>query len=105
MIISRNQIGQVVSAYLQKSQGTSGTAALSNGEMGRAGGVASQDQLALSEKAREIKTLTAYVQRLPEIRRLRVEQLRAQINSNRYQITGDEIAEKMLGRAIVDRLL
>lgn len=57
---------------------------------------ASEDTVEISNQAIDLSDLEARIRDLPDVDKSRVEQLRAQINNNSYQIDNEAIASKML---------
>jgi negative regulator of flagellin synthesis FlgM len=73
---------------------------------GQSGGVASKDdQITLSDSAKEIGRLQAEVSKLPDVRTDRVDELKSAINSGTYSVKGDAVAGKLLKNAIIDKLI
>lgn len=52
----------------------------------------------------EARIVLAHIQTLPEVRYDKVEFLRRAIRESRYQVPCEEVAYKLLGRIIADRL-
>lgn len=103
MIISSHQINNLLKAYNKegirandpdKAQGKTGTV--------RSRGL---DQTQVSEEAKVFQTALKAAQSTPEVREGKVAELREAIRTGSYSVTGEEIAEKMIGRALVDRLV
>lgn len=105
MIISRSQVNQVISSYLEKAQkGQSDPVGTGNSTTRPSGGDP-RDILELSPVFHETKKVKAYLDRLPDTRTARVADLKRQIATGSYQVDGQQVAEKMLGRALVDRFI
>lgn len=62
------------------------------------------DQVTISSRARLIQELKQRVAAEPEVREEKVAEVREAIQQGTYKVTGREIAEKMLGRTLADRL-
>lgn len=62
------------------------------------------DQVTISSRARLIQELKQRIAAEPEVREEKVAEVRAAIQQGTYKVTGREIAEKMLGRTLADRL-
>ena len=65
----------------------------------------SSDSVRLSTNTEEFKRAVEAVKRAPEVRKDRVEELKKAIAEGRYKIDSMAVAEKMLGRILVDRLM
>lgn len=100
MIISNNQVQNLLKIY-NKDLGIGKTNAVS-GVKGKKMG---QDELALSGESRIKQRAFQAARQADDIRQERVDRLREQISSGTYTVTDDEVAEKMIARAIVDRLV
>jgi len=72
------------------------------GSVGQAQGANPQDQVSVSDKAKEIGRLQTEVSKLPEIRPDRVNDVQNAINSGTYNVKGEAVASKMLKEAVVD---
>lgn len=71
----------------------------------KANGLLKEDEVVLSEKAREIKEAKKLLDSVPEIREEKVAQLRKQIENGTYEVKGKEIAVKMVKESLLDELL
>ncbi|MBE3583470.1 MAG: flagellar biosynthesis anti-sigma factor FlgM [Limnochordaceae bacterium] len=102
MKISINQIASVYRLYRIEQQ-TSHTTVQATREAG-----APADQVTISKEAQHLRELHQKVQAqlasVPEIRSDRVAELRAALLKGTYQVPASAVAEKMLGRALADRL-
>ncbi len=63
------------------------------------------DEVSLSTSGREVQQVLEELQRLPQVRSNLVNNLREEIRQGRYNPKGEDVAEKILGRTIVDRLV
>jgi negative regulator of flagellin synthesis FlgM len=55
-----------------------------------------QDKIELSPQAEKINKLIEMTKEIPEIRKEKVEEIKAQIAENKYDVSAKELAEKML---------
>ncbi|TCL64805.1 FlgM family anti-sigma-28 factor [Hydrogenispora ethanolica] len=62
------------------------------------------DVLLLSNKVQELNLIKEQVLKSPDIRADKVSELKELIQDGRYHVTGDEIAQKMINRSLVDEL-
>ncbi len=61
-----------------------------------------EERVDLSAKARDIQQLKDAVSDLPEIREEKVKELQERIEKGAYDVSGEKIAEKMVGESIID---
>ena len=62
-----------------------------------------KDELQLSVKAKEYQAAMKAFKNLPEIREDLVNELKDKIRQGTYNVTGEEIADKIIESAIVDK--
>lgn len=67
-------------------------------------GTRKTDSLVLSEEAHELNFVKEQVLKSPEVRTDKIGELKKQIQEGSYQVSGDEIASKMIGRSLADEL-
>jgi len=66
-----------------------------------------EEDAAASLSAEEIEDIQQVVKRLdemPPVRQERVEKVRQALESSSYHVTGDDVAKKLIGRIISDKL-
>ncbi|MDD2620904.1 MAG: flagellar biosynthesis anti-sigma factor FlgM [Syntrophomonadaceae bacterium] len=97
MIISKTQLQNVLKIY------DKGSSKIDKTQAGKA--VAKNDQLALSQESKFTQRLMQAIKQADDIRIDKVSALEEQISSGTYTICDDEVAEKMIERAIVDRFV
>jgi flagellar biosynthesis anti-sigma factor FlgM len=56
----------------------------------------------ISPTAQDIQRVTREINRLPDVREDRVQALKAQIDSGTYHVSGEDIADLMIRRALAD---
>ena len=61
-----------------------------------------EEKVDLSTKARDIQQLKDAVSELPEVREEKVQELQERIEKGAYDVSGEKIAEKMVGESIID---
>jgi negative regulator of flagellin synthesis FlgM len=98
-MISNAQIQQVLKQYgdnstAKKTEKSGGTAAVQRA-----------DAVILSQEALNVHQLQKSLRDIPEVRVDRIRTLVEQVESGTYNVSGEEIAEKIIGRIIVDRLV
>jgi negative regulator of flagellin synthesis FlgM len=64
-----------------------------------------KDALAISDESRVKQKAMQAIRQADDIRLDKVEDLRERISTGTYTVNEDEVAEKMIERAIVDRLI
>lgn len=103
MIISNHQINSLLKAYNKENiHSNKPDKTQQKTRTDRSRGL---DQTNLSEEARGFQTALKVARSTPEVREGKVAELREAIRTGNYSVTGEEIAEKMIGRALVDRLV
>jgi|SRR5208337_3412034 len=75
------------------------------GTGGQVGGVAPEDKVLVSDRAKEIGRLQAEVSKLPDVRTDRVEDVKNAINSGTYNVKGEAVAGKVLKEAVIDSVI
>lgn len=100
MKISQGQIDGLLKAYAQQAQRTKAGAASQQTET-RTLGV---DKLALSDRMREIQMVRDAVMRAPDVRSDKVQELAKTVADGKYNVKSEDVAEKMLGRSLADKI-
>ncbi|NPV42733.1 MAG: flagellar biosynthesis anti-sigma factor FlgM [Firmicutes bacterium] len=103
MIISQNQIHNVMQAYSKQKiervqTNARKTKALNGVKYG-------EDKLELSREGKEFKLAFEAILKTPDIRTEKVSDLKQKIEKGTYIIDGEKVAEKIIGRIIVDELV
>lgn len=98
MMISDKQVQQVHRLY-----GSQSRAKVEKIEKGQEPGAV--DRVNLSTRGQEIQLARQSIKATPDIRQDKVESLRSAIKTGTYRVSSGEVADKMLGRLIVDRSL
>jgi len=97
MIISGKQIQSILKAY--------GDNKVSKPVKTEKKGSGQQpDEVVLSTQAQEISQILQSIKKHPEIREEKVAELAERIQSGNYNVDAKEIADKMIGRALADKL-
>ena len=97
MIISKTQLQNVLKIYDKGSSKIDKTQA--------SNAVSKNDQLALSKESKFTQRLMQAIKQSDDIRIDKVSALEEQISAGTYTICDDEVAEKMIEIAIVDRFV
>jgi negative regulator of flagellin synthesis FlgM len=98
MLISFKQVQEALKVYNQKTQ----TRRID--DVKKAGSVMGSDKVTLSTEGREIQAIRQKIAESPEVREAKVAELREAIKTGTYNVSGEEIAEKMLSRNLLDNL-
>jgi len=67
-----------------------------------AGGVVAEEKVSLSSTAREFQRAQEAIETLPDVREEKVQELKDQIKNEKYDVNGEEVAEKMLNESLLD---
>lgn len=98
MLISTNQVQNVLKVYNQ--QGKVKKVAKAEKTAPSMGA----DKMILSDESKLVQSVKQCLADTPEVRADKVAELKTAVKTGTYQVSGREIAEKMLGRTLVDRL-
>lgn len=99
MMISKTQIQQVMKQYRDNAKVPKPE---KKGVMPAARQV---DQVILSKEAVSAQQVYKDMKETPAVRKAMVLDLQQRIQSGTYNVSGEDIAEKIIGRVIVDRIL
>jgi len=108
LIISHNQVESVINLYKSGSFGkpkAKGRAEDTDKSIKQSAGASSQDVLNLSEEAGEYRVAYRALAALPEIREEKVARLKQEIREGTYGVDGQAVAEKMIDRLLLDKLI
>jgi negative regulator of flagellin synthesis FlgM len=100
MKISTEEVSRILQAQGLRPAKTNGT----NGN-GKAAGNSSATpatSVELSGRAKEIQQVRKLVENAPDVREDLVNALKAQIESGEYKVSGEEVADLMIRRALAD---
>jgi len=61
-----------------------------------------QETVDISDKAREIQQIKNAINAIPDIREEKVAALKSQIDNGTYNVSGEELAKKLVGEAFLD---
>lgn len=64
---------------------------------------AAKDQLEISEKAKDFQVAMKAFKKLPEVRQEKVKELKEKIETNNYNVSGKEIADKIIEGIMMDK--
>lgn len=98
MIISRTQVQNLLKVYQNDIKNINKVKDVKPASPGT-------DSLALSKDSKIKQKALQAARQAPDIRTERVEELKEQISAGTYEVNNEEVAEKMIARAIVDHLV
>lgn len=93
MKISRNQVERVIALYKNVPRPLVEKENIS------------KDKITLSREGQIFKEIQKAIKESPDVRENRVNELKKDLDSGKYNVTGCDIAEKMVQRFLVDKLL
>lgn len=99
MIISKSQVQNILRTYSKQ---------LGNNKINKvdeAKKVTKKDNLAISSESKIKQKVMQAIKNADDIRLDKVSDLKERVSTGTYTISDDEVAEKMIERAIVDRLV
>ena len=99
MKISPGQVASVLKSYNKQAQVDKTKEA-----QGKAG-AKKADKTQLSSEAKLFQTAYRGLKSMPDVREEKVSQLQAALTSGNYDVSGEEIANKIIERSLVDKLV
>jgi negative regulator of flagellin synthesis FlgM len=69
-----------------------------------ANNLAPEEKVSLSSIAKDIVHAEKAIEQLPDVRAQKVQELKAQIETGKYNVNGEKIAEKMMSESLLDIL-
>ncbi|HZK43213.1 MAG TPA: flagellar biosynthesis anti-sigma factor FlgM [Syntrophomonadaceae bacterium] len=99
MIISKSQVQNIIKTYAKQ---------LDNNQLNKVEGakrVAKKDDLSISSESIIKQKVMQSLKNSDDIRLDKVEDIKERVSAGTYTISDDEVAEKMIERAIVDKLI
>jgi negative regulator of flagellin synthesis FlgM len=61
-----------------------------------------EETVDLSTMAKDIQQAKVEVSKLPDVREEKVREIKAQVENGTYNVSGEQIADKMVGESVVD---
>ncbi len=101
MIISNSQIKSLLQDYAKQDAQYSAK----KGEVKASKTVQVKKEPVVSETAKAFQMAKSVIREAPEIREERLASIENQVKTGAYEVSDDEIAEKMIGRSLVDKLV
>ncbi|MDA8233876.1 MAG: flagellar biosynthesis anti-sigma factor FlgM [Clostridia bacterium] len=103
MIISGTQIQNILKAYGKQPLKNTGDSRMNGvNSLSKAGEI---DRMMMSGEAKVFQAAKQAINKAPEIRNEVVEPIKEAIKTGTYSVSDGEIAEKLLGRSIVDHII
>lgn len=99
MIISGKQVQDVLKVYTEQNAAKSKAPERFTPVSGK------RDEVVLSSKAHEFGSILQSLQAIPEVRPEKVKEISAKIADGKYQVSAEQIADKMIGRSVIDRIV
>ncbi len=101
MIISSNQIQSLVAQYTKLNQKTNDKSK----EEFKGVQQKSLDKISVSNDAQAYLVARQAIKNVPDVREEKLAELQQRVKSGTYEVKDEDIAEKMLGRTLVDKLV
>lgn len=99
MIISKSQVQNILKTY-SKQLGSNKVNKVEEGKK-----ITKKDNLAISSESKIKQKVMQAIKNTDDIRMDKVNDLKEQVSAGTYTVSEHEVAEKMIERAIVDRLV
>lgn len=99
MIISSSQIQSLIAQYSKPNQKIANKNEVKNVQQ------KNLDKLNVSNDAQAYLIARQAINNVPDVREQKVAELENRVKSGTYEIKDEDIAEKMLGRTLVDKLV
>lgn len=96
-----SDIKDVNAQIIQQYQRTENTAPAVDKQPGAVAAKPSE-KVDLSTMARDIQKAKVEVSKLPDVREEKVQEIKAQVDKGTYNVSGEQIANKMVGESIID---
>ncbi len=96
-----SDLKDVNAQLIQQYQRNDNVAASTDKQAGTAA-VKPEEKVDLSTMAKEIQQAKVEVSKLPDVREEKVQEIKNQVEKGTYNVSGEQIANKMVGESIVD---
>jgi negative regulator of flagellin synthesis FlgM len=96
-----SDIKDVNAQMIQQYQRSENVASAVDKQAGTAAGKP-EEKVDLSTMAKEIQQAKVEVSKLPDVREEKVQEIKSQVDKGTYNVSGEQIANKMVGESIVD---
>lgn len=98
MLISKTQLQNILKVYGKTPSAKAGNVAYANNAV-------RNDELAISRESKVKQKAMQAIKQTDDIRTDRVSQLEEQISAGTYTVSDDEVADRIIETAILDRLI
>jgi len=96
-----SDIKDVNAQMVQQYQRNESIASVVDKQAGAAA-VKPEETVDLSTMARDIQQAKVEVSQVPDVREEKVQEIKAQVETGTYNVSGEQIANKMVGESIID---
>ena len=97
MIISGKQIQNILKAYGDNKP-------VKNTKAEKMAATQQKDEVVLSTQAQEFAHILQKIKNMPDVREEKVQELTQRIQSGEYHVEAKEVADKMIGRVLADKI-
>lgn len=94
-----NSMTELISQYKINEEKVS-----SEPEKQAANSVVPEEKVTLSSAARDIQQAEKAIKELPDVREEKVHELKDQVETGRYDVNGEKVAEKMISESLMDTM-
>jgi len=96
-----SDIKDVNTQMIQQYQRNESMASVAEKQAGSAA-VKPEEKVDLSTMAKEIQQAKVEVSKVPDVREEKVQEIKGQVEKGTYNVSGEQIANKMVGESVVD---
>ena len=97
-----SDIKDLSTQMIQQYQRNDNVAQAIEKQSGSAAAVKPEEKVDLSTKAKEIQQAKVEVSKLPDVREEKVQEIKTQVEKGTYNVSGEQIANKMVGESLID---
>ncbi|HIH96840.1 MAG TPA: flagellar biosynthesis anti-sigma factor FlgM [Thermoplasmata archaeon] len=105
MIISNNQIEKVLQGYTKQVDNRKNKTVDAAGKKANPATVGKSDTVSITKKSKEFQKAMEVYSKLPDVREEKVEDAKERIEKGTYKVSSHEIAEKIVYRSLVDKVV
>ncbi len=96
-----SDIKDVNTQMIQQYQRNESMASVADKQAGSTA-VKPEEKVDLSTMAKEIQQAKVEVSKVPDVREEKVQEIKSQVEKGTYNVSGEQIADKMVGESVVD---
>lgn len=97
-----SDIKDVNAQMIQQYQRNDQASQVAEKQAASAAAVKPEEKVDLSTMAKEIQLAKVEVTQLPDVREQKVQEIKTQVEQGTYNVSGEQIANKMVGESIID---